>query len=31
MHLEGRVAFVESINPGKGRRLRAIFDRIRWV
>ena len=30
MHLEGRVAFVESINPDKGKRLRAIFDRIQW-
>ncbi|HTS31241.1 MAG TPA: reverse transcriptase family protein [Bryobacteraceae bacterium] len=31
MHLEGRVSFVESINPGKGKRLRAIFDRISWT
>ena len=29
-HLQGRVAFVESINPGKGRRLRAIFEGIQW-
>jgi RNA-directed DNA polymerase len=29
-HLEGRVAFVEMINPNKGKRLRAIFERIRW-
>jgi hypothetical protein len=29
-HLEGRVAFVEMISTGKGRRLRAIFERIRW-
>jgi RNA-directed DNA polymerase len=29
-HLEGRVAFVESINAGKGRRLREILERIRW-
>jgi retron-type reverse transcriptase len=29
-HLEGRVGFVESINPGKGRRLRAILEQIRW-
>jgi retron-type reverse transcriptase len=29
-HLEGRVGFVESINPGKGRRLRAILDQIQW-
>jgi len=29
-HLEGRVAFVEMINPKKGVRLRTIFDRIQW-
>jgi RNA-directed DNA polymerase len=29
-HLEGRVPFVEMINPNKGRRLRALFDRIQW-
>ena len=29
-HLEGRVGFVESINPAKGRRLRAICEQIRW-
>jgi hypothetical protein len=29
-HLEGRVAFVEMINPNKGRRLRAIFEGIPW-
>jgi len=29
-HLEGRVGFVESINPEKGKRLRALFERIRW-
>jgi RNA-directed DNA polymerase len=29
-HLEGRVGFVESINPGKGARLRRIFDKIDW-
>ena len=27
-HLDGRVAFVESIHPQRGRRLRAIFERI---
>jgi RNA-directed DNA polymerase len=27
-HLEGRVGFVESINPARGKRLRAILDRI---
>ncbi|HEY6369812.1 MAG TPA: reverse transcriptase family protein, partial [Candidatus Sulfotelmatobacter sp.] len=30
-HLEGRVAFVEMVNPEKGKRLRAIFKRIRWA
>jgi RNA-directed DNA polymerase len=30
MHLEGRVRFVETINPGKGKRLRAICEQIRW-
>ena len=29
-HLEGRVAFVESIRPSKGKRLRAILERIAW-
>ena len=27
-HLNGRVGFFEAINPDKGKRLRAIFDRI---
>ncbi|MGC4048798.1 MAG: reverse transcriptase family protein [Paludibaculum sp.] len=29
-HLGGRIGFVESIHPGKGRRLRALFDNISW-
>lgn len=29
-HLRGRVAWVESIDPSKGARLRKIFDRIVW-
>jgi len=29
-HLEGRVGFVNSINPAKGKRLRAIFEQIRF-
>ena len=29
-HIEGRVSFVEMINPNKGERLRAIFEKIRW-
>jgi RNA-directed DNA polymerase len=29
-HLEGRVAFVESISLTKGKKLRAILERIAW-
>jgi hypothetical protein len=29
-HLEGRIAFIESINPARAKRLRNIFDRIDW-
>jgi len=29
-HLDGRVGFVESINPAKGLRLRRIFEQIQW-
>lgn len=29
-HLLGRMGWVESLNPGRGRRLRAAFDRIDW-
>ncbi len=29
-HLEGRVGFVESINPAKGARLRRILEEIIW-
>lgn len=29
-HLRGSVAFIESLNPQKGARLRTIFDRIHW-
>ena len=28
--LEGRIAFVEMINPQKGERLRKIFEKIQW-
>jgi RNA-directed DNA polymerase len=28
--LEGRVSFVEMVNPNKGRRLRTLLDRIQW-
>jgi hypothetical protein len=30
LHLEGRIAFVDMVNPAKGKRLRAIFERIEW-
>jgi hypothetical protein len=30
LHLEGRVGFVESINPARGQHLRALFDQITW-
>ena len=30
-HLEGRVAFVESISSAKGKKLRAILERITWT
>jgi RNA-directed DNA polymerase len=29
-HLDGRVGFVETINPAKGKRLRVLFDKIQW-
>jgi RNA-directed DNA polymerase len=29
-HLIGRIGWVESINPAKGQRLRALFDQIAW-
>ena len=29
-HLEGRIGFIEMINREKGRRLRALFDAIRF-
>jgi hypothetical protein len=29
-HLQGRVAFVESVNAAKGAKLRAVFERIEW-
>lgn len=29
-HLEGRVTFVEAINPAKAVRLRRIFEQIEW-
>jgi hypothetical protein len=29
-HLAGRIAYVAMINPARGRRLRAVFDRVMW-
>lgn len=29
-HLEGRVAWIESVNYNRGRKLRALFDQINW-
>jgi hypothetical protein len=30
-HLDGRIAFVEQVNPAKGSRLREIFHQIDWL
>ena len=30
-HLLGRIAWVESLNPNRGKRLRERFDRIDWT
>jgi retron-type reverse transcriptase len=30
-HLDGRVVWVEHINPRRGAKLRALFDRIDWA
>jgi len=29
-YLDGRIGWVESVNPAKGQRLRAIYDLIAW-
>ena len=29
-HLAGRIAYVASLNPERGKRLRAVFQRIPW-
>src|SRR6185437_12786764 len=29
-HLEGRISFVEMVNPIKGRRLRMLLEQIQW-
>lgn len=31
LHLEGKVGYLEMINPARGKRLRAIFDQIHWT
>lgn len=30
LHLEGRVGFIETVNPLRGARLREIFEQIQW-
>ncbi len=30
LHLEGRVGFVESVNPARGKRLRTLLEQIEW-
>jgi hypothetical protein len=30
-HLEGRVAFIVSINPAKGKRLSTLLDQVSWA
>ena len=30
LHLQGRIGFVEMLNPAKAVRLRRIFDQIQW-
>jgi hypothetical protein len=29
-HLQGRIAFVESVNASRAARLRGVFERIAW-
>ena len=29
-HLNGRIMWVEQLNPQKGRKLRELFERVRW-
>jgi hypothetical protein len=29
-HLDGRVSWVESVNPQRAERLRRMFEAIRW-
>ncbi|MET0546966.1 MAG: RNA-directed DNA polymerase, partial [Caulobacterales bacterium] len=29
-HLEGRISWIEALNPNKGARLRTLFEKIKW-
>jgi RNA-directed DNA polymerase len=29
-HLQGRISWVGALNPGRGRKLRELFDQIEW-
>jgi hypothetical protein len=29
-YLAGRIAYVAMLHPGRGQKLRAVFDRIAW-
>ncbi len=29
-HLDGRVTWVENVTPARGRKLRVMFERVRW-
>jgi hypothetical protein len=29
-HLAGRISYVAMLNPARGRRLRSLFDQVRW-
>jgi hypothetical protein len=30
-HLEGRIAWISQINPGRAGKLYTLFDRINWT
>jgi len=30
-HLDGRITWVENLNPHRGAKLRRLFDRIKWI
>lgn len=29
-HLDGRITWIENVNPHRGHKLRALFDKIDW-